>query len=197
VIVLFVLVVVIAVIAYRTKQIGVRGFPRSAGRSPETEKLEAEIDKRYAPLNGEMEQARRRKAELETKIRNLTRAIEDGMDSPAIRAAITEREAEISKLTGKTLGKGKGSVRKQMVGLRKFVKESLGDIRELLTGKHANTSPVKGELARHIEGITLLPEGDNEIRYKGQWKLLGGTECAEGPDRTQRLTVEFQITIAA
>jgi hypothetical protein len=40
VIVLFVLVVVIAVIAYRTKQIGVRGFPRSAGRSPETEIVE-------------------------------------------------------------------------------------------------------------------------------------------------------------
>jgi len=40
VIVLFVLVVVIAVIAYRTKQIGMRGFPRSAGRSPETEIVE-------------------------------------------------------------------------------------------------------------------------------------------------------------
>jgi hypothetical protein len=40
VIILFVLLVIIAVIAYRTKQIGVRGFARSAGRSPETEIVE-------------------------------------------------------------------------------------------------------------------------------------------------------------
>jgi hypothetical protein len=30
------------------------------------------------------------------------------------------------------------------------------------------------ELAKHVEGITLLPDG-NEIRYRDDWKLLG--EC--------------------
>jgi hypothetical protein len=50
----------------------------------------------------------------------------------AIRAAITEREAEISPLTDRTLGAGKGSMRQQMRDLRRFVKDSLGDIRGLL-----------------------------------------------------------------
>ena len=30
-----------------------------------------------------------------------------------------------------------------------------------------------------VDSITLLPEGE-EIRYKGQWKLLGCTDGAEG-----------------
>jgi hypothetical protein len=44
--VLFIVFVVIAVIAYRTNQIGVRGSPRSAGRSPETETVDARIGPR-------------------------------------------------------------------------------------------------------------------------------------------------------
>jgi hypothetical protein len=143
------------------------------------ERVEQEIGKRFASVNGEMDAMRKRKVELETKIKNLTRAIEDGMDSPAIRAAITEREQEGAAITTKTLGRSKGSVRHQMVGLRKFVKESMGDIRGLLAGKHANPAIVRQELARHIDSITLLPEGE-EIRYKGQWKLLGCTDGAEG-----------------
>jgi hypothetical protein len=55
----------------------------------------------------------------------------------------------------------------------------MGDIRELISGKHANTFRVRQELARHIDSIKLLPDGD-AIRYKGQWKLLGSRECAEG-----------------
>lgn len=144
------------------------------------ERLEDEIEKRYTALSGEMETMRRRKAELEVKLKNLSRAIEDGMDSPTLRAAITEREAEISKLTDRTLGTGEGSVRKQMLGLRKFVKGSLGDIRGLLAGKHSNPAIVRQELARHIDAITLLPDGKDSVHYKGQWKVLGEVECAEG-----------------
>jgi hypothetical protein len=63
-------------------------------------------------------------------------------------------------------------------------------------GKHSNTFAVRQELARHFESITLLPEGD-AIRYKGKWKLLRDTGGAEGGDRTQRLSVDFRIPIAA
>jgi hypothetical protein len=42
---------------------------------------------------------------------------------------------------------------------------------------------VRQELAKHIEAIDLLPEGDT-VRYKGKWDLLGAgsgsTGCAEG-----------------
>jgi site-specific DNA recombinase len=150
------------------------------------EKLEEEIEKRSAAIAGEMHSMQRRKALLESEILNLSRAIASGPgDVPSLRAAIVEREQELSKLVDKTLGTGKDSVRKQMVGLRKFVRESLAEVRELIAGKHSNPALVRQELARHIDSITLLPEGDGKtVRYKGNWKLLGSglgyTECAEG-----------------
>ncbi len=43
VIVIFICLLVAAVIAYRTKQVGVRDFPRSAGRGPQAESTDARI----------------------------------------------------------------------------------------------------------------------------------------------------------
>jgi hypothetical protein len=110
---------------------------------------------------------------------NLGQAFASGFDSPTIRAEITKREKEIANLATQVAGQKKGSVRNQVQGLRRFVKEGLADIRGLLAGKHSNTFRVRQELARHIDAITLLPEGD-AVRYKGQWKLLGEGGCAEG-----------------
>ncbi len=138
------------------------------------DKVGAEIGKRFAALDGEMEGMRRRKAKLESELKNLSRTIADGMDSVSIRAAITEREAEPSSITAKTLSRQKGSVHAQVSGLRKFVKENLRDIRALIAGKRGNPFVVRQELAKHIESIMLLPEGEGrEIRYKGSWKVLG------------------------
>ena len=107
------------------------------------------------------------------------------MDSVTIRAAITEREAELSRITSMTLGREKGSVHEQVSGLRKFVKEELRKIRKLIAGKYCNPAAVRAKLARHIVAITLLPEGDGgQIRYKWSWKLLGDTDGAEGQKRT-------------
>jgi len=133
----------------------------------------------------------KRKAVLESQLKKLTSAAGEGMDSPAIRAAITEREAEISPLTDRTLGAGKGSVRRQMRDLRRFVKDSLGDIRGLLAGKHANVAMVRQELAKLVEAITLSPDEQGlGIKYRGKWALLGGsTGCAEGGNCTMRATL--------
>ena len=133
----------------------------------------------FASLGGEMDDMRKRKAVLESELRNLSRVVADGLDSASIRAAITEREAELSKITATTLGRKKSSVQEQVAGLRRFVRDGLGDIRQLLTGKHSNTLSVRQELARHIDSITLMPDGDG-IRYKGEWKLLGYRDGAEG-----------------
>jgi hypothetical protein len=73
--------------------------------------------------------------------------------------------------------------------------ESLRNIRELIAGKHGNPQAVRGELARHIESITFLPEGEGrEIRYKGSWKLLGDADGAEGTARSV-LPPELRPTI--
>ena len=53
------------------------------------------------------------------------------------------------------------------------------DVREALAGKHAKPAIVRQELSRHVDAITLLPEGE-PVRYKGAWKLLGYTGGAEG-----------------
>jgi site-specific DNA recombinase len=144
-----------------------------------------EIGKRFASADGEMEGMRRRKKALESELRNLSKAVADGMDSVSIRAAITEREAELSSIASRTLGHAKGSVHEQVSGLRKFVKDGLKDIRALIAGKHGNPQAVRTEFARHIQSITLLPEGEErQIRYKGAWKLLGDTGGAEGQNRT-------------
>jgi site-specific DNA recombinase len=149
------------------------------------EKLEDEIEKRSAAITEEMHSMQRRKAHLESELKNLMHMAATGLGTPAIRAGIT---GELSKLVDKTLGTGEDSVRKQMVGLRKFVRESLADVRQLIAGKHSNPALVRQELARHIDSITLLPEGDGVVRYKGNWKLLGSglgySDGAEGRNCT-------------
>jgi site-specific DNA recombinase len=149
------------------------------------DKVGQEIEKRFAALDGEMEGMRRRKKALESELGNLSKAVADGMDLMSIRAAIMEREAELSSITSRMLGRGTGSVHAQVSGLRKLVKEDLRDIRALISGKHGKPAAVRHEFARHIEAITLYPEGKGRaIRYKGAWKLLGDTDGAEGQNRT-------------
>ena len=101
---------------------------------------------------------------------------------PSLSAAIVEREREIRDLVAKVAGGKKGSVKKQSGDLRKFVREGVCDIRELLAGKHPQLARVRQELARHMHVITLRPHAQGDpIRYKRQWKLLGeNIECAEG-----------------
>jgi hypothetical protein len=121
---------------------------------------------------------RRRKEKLEGELRNLTRMAADGMDSPSLRQGITEREAEISALTAQTLGRGKNSVHTQVRDLRKFVMTDLGDLRALLSSGD-NVLATRMELAKHVKEIVMLPGKEaGEIKYTGNWDLLG--DCAEG-----------------
>lgn len=64
-----------------------------------------------------------------------------GFDSPTIRAEITKREKEIANLVTQVAGQKKGSVRDQVQGLRRRVKEGLGDVRQLLTEKARELFP--------------------------------------------------------
>jgi site-specific DNA recombinase len=143
----------------------------------------AEIEKRFAALDGEMDGMQRRKTKLESELQNLGQAFATGFDSPTIRTEIAKREAELSSITEKTLSRNKDSVHAQVSGLRKFVEHNLRHIRRLISGKYGSPDAVRQELAKHIESITLSPEG-GEIRYKGEWKLLGDTSGAEGQNRT-------------
>jgi site-specific DNA recombinase len=152
------------------------------------ERLEVELSKHLNRIDGDLETMRQRKAKLDGEIRNLTRMAADGMDGPSLRQAITEREAEISRLTAKTLGRGKGTVHTQIRKLRKFVESNLRGLRALLSSDD-NVPAVRMELSKHIQEITIMPGADaNSIKYKGKWNLLGdgvrSWDGAEGQNRT-------------
>jgi hypothetical protein len=151
------------------------------------DKLQIELAKKLSRMDDDFENMRRKKARLETELQNLTAAIADGLDSPALRAGIVARENEIAGLTAKILGNKKNSVHTQILNLRKFVESSLADVRKLLA-TNGNPPLVRMALAKHIDAITIGPGDSGEIEYKGAFKLLGD-DCvswdgAEGQNRT-------------
>src|SRR5580704_7714584 len=135
-------------------------------------RLEVELSKHLGRIDTELETMRRRRAKLDTELGNLMRMAADGMDSPSLRQAITEREAEISTLTAKSLGRGKCSVHTQIRDLRKFVEVNLQGLRELLSSGD-NALAMRMELAKHVQEIVIAQEEGGEIKYKGEWDLLG------------------------
>ena len=124
-------------------------------------RLEVELSKHLGRIDTDLETMRQRKTKLAAEVENLAGMIADGMDSPSLRKAITEREAEISGLTAKTIGPGEGSVHTQIRDLRKLL--SSGD----------NAAAMRMELAKHVEEIVISQEGGGAIKYKGKWDLLG------------------------
>jgi site-specific DNA recombinase len=152
-------------------------------------KLEIELSKHLSGIGDSLEATRRRKATLEAELKNLSRVVAGGMDSPSLRQAITEREAEIKTLTAKTLGPGKNSVHTQIRDLRKHVAAELGDLRALLSARD-NAMAMRMQLAKHVKEIELLPGEGGTIKYKGEWALLGDGDSlrswdgAEGQNRT-------------
>ena len=143
------------------------------------QQLETKLSRHLGHIEGSLEDMRRRKAKLETELRNLTTVVAGGMDSPSLRQGITEREAEISTLTAKTLGRGKNSVHTQIRNLRKRVAADLGDLRALLSTRD-NATAMRMMLAKHVKEIVILPGQEaGEIEYKGKWDLLGD-DCAVG-----------------
>ncbi len=105
------------------------------------------------------------------------------------------REAEISSLTARVLGRKKDSVRTQIRDLRKFVLASVGDLRALLSDDD-NAAATRMELAKHVKKIVLSPGVEDEIEYTGKWDLLGdggNMDGAEGPIRSVSPLLEYSL----
>jgi hypothetical protein len=100
----------------------------------------------------------------------------------------------VSFITEKTLNRKKGSVHEQVSGLRKFVDHNLRHIRRLTSGEYGNPAVVRQELAKHIDSITLQPEGNGgSIKYKGNWKLLDDTGGPEGGNRSLSPLLDYGV----
>ena len=77
------------------------------------EKLATEVEKRESALDAATQAMLQRKIELESRLRNLCVLVADGTDSPALRTAIVESEAELSFIAARALGNGKGSLQQE------------------------------------------------------------------------------------
>ena len=124
-----------------------------------SQRLEVELAKQLSRIDSNLENTRRRKAELE----NLTRAVAGGSDSASIRMGIAEREAEISALTARVLGRKNDSIRTQIRDLRKIVMASAGDFRALISAND-DAAATRIELAKHVKEIALSPGHGVEIK---------------------------------
>jgi predicted nucleic acid-binding Zn-ribbon protein len=67
------------------------------------ERFEDQVTKALENLGGELEQVRRRKETLEREVVNLAKIVAQGDFSPALRAALVDREREIGEITSKLL----------------------------------------------------------------------------------------------
>jgi hypothetical protein len=133
-------------------------------------------------LSGELEDMRRRKEELQREIANLTNFVVQGDSSPAVRAALVDRERQISEITERLLAARPDSMHAKVQAIRRLVEAEMGDLREVL---NSDTAAVRAELARHIEGITMTPTGEHYVA-SGKWNLIGrgSIDGAGGQNRT-------------
>ncbi len=146
-------------------------------------------------LGGELEQMQRRKEELEREIVNLTNFVAQGECSPGLRAALVDRERQISVITARLLDAHPDSLRAKLRNIRGFVTARMRNLRTIM---NSDIAQVRAELAKHIEKITLTPSGECYIA-SGTWNFVGrgSVDGAGGPAWTERLPVRFEWLAAA
>ena len=145
------------------------------------QKVASEVDRRLRESVADLGRLRARQAEIERELRELLRALADGY-SPAITAAIAERERELASITGQLLSPGPDGLQASLEGLREFIVSRLGNVRELLLS--SDVERARAELARHVRRLDLRPATAGGVRYyvaSGQWDFIG-----QGP-QTERV----------
>jgi hypothetical protein len=146
------------------------------------ERFEAELVKALDNLGGELEQMRRRNEALEREVANLANVVAQGDFSPALRAALVNREPQISEITANLLESRPDSLRIKLRNIRSFVVSRMQDLRTIL---NSDVAHVRVELAKHIEKITLTPSGETYLA-SGTWNFVGRGSIggAGGQNRT-------------
>jgi hypothetical protein len=140
-------------------------------------------------------QMRRRKQELEREIGNLANFVAQGDCSPGLRAALVDREREIGEITERLLEARPDSLETKLRNIRALVESRMKDIRGMLNSDPAR---VRVEFAKHIEKITMEPNGEHYVA-SGTWHLVGrgSIDGAGGQNRSLQPQVDFRIELAA
>jgi site-specific DNA recombinase len=144
--------------------------------------FEGQLLKALDNLGGELDRMHRRKAELEREVGNLAHVVAQGDFSPALRAALVDREREIGEITAKLLEARPDSLRVKLRNIRSFVMLHMRDIRAIVNSDAAQTRAI---FAKHIEKITLTPTGEHYVA-SGTWNFVGRGSIggAGGQNRT-------------
>jgi hypothetical protein len=132
------------------------------------DRFQTELARSFDRRGGHAETWRRQEAAIEKKISNLTRALADGY-SPAITAYLAELEEQLAEIREKSSASKPQAPQLRMLDTRRFVESRLCDLRELC---RAGAMTVRAEIAKHVQKITLTPDGRCYVA-SGTWNLLG------------------------
>jgi hypothetical protein len=124
---------------------------------------------------------------FEAELKNLTKAVATGLDSPTIRGEIAEREQGIRDIDRQLRAAKPETVNTDLKQIRRFIEASFQDYWAVLNGDPVSA---KAMLARHMPRITLKPVQDSDgckvYEVTSRWELLNGgldqaqMRCAEG-----------------
>jgi len=108
--------------------------------------------------------------------------VAQGDFSPALRAALVDREREIAGITEKLLSAQPNSLQGRLRDIRSYVLSEMRNLRDVL---NSDAARVRAKLAKHIEKITLTPEGEHYMA-SGTWNFVGrgSIDGAGGPSCT-------------
>jgi hypothetical protein len=94
----------------------------------------SQLEKELANIGGEMDQMRKRKAELESEAARLTVGLASGLYSVTVMAEIARREREVAEIGDRRPSSRPDSVRSRIKKLCENALARMGDIREVLSG---------------------------------------------------------------
>jgi site-specific DNA recombinase len=121
--------------------------------------------------------SRRHLKAIEAKIRNCTDAIANMGWSAFLRVQLQELESRHQELADKLATIEPRVVKSTFRDTRRFVEARLTNLQSMLTGEPRF---VRAEIAKHVEKITLTPEGRTYIAA-GAWDFLGGVAARMVP----------------
>lgn len=165
--------------------------------------LQEELQQRHEALNSELRTLGDEKQRIEGELKRLVESLAVGNGSPAIMAAIIERETRIRAIADKLIDPGAGSLQEKLDELRTLAVSRLTRLRELLANPTA-IHEARALLAEQVGKFTLeRVEADGKISFKANGNIdffgeeaLTRVSGAGGPDRNGR-AYSFSVPLAA
>ena len=134
----------------------------------------------------------RRVETIQKQIRNCTDAIAEGKRSPSLMERLSELEQELADTKAKILYSESREVKLRLKDVRRFAEARLKHLQTMFSGE---PRIARAEIGKHVQKITLTPEGSSYIA-SGTWDVLGAWQhgwCrGPGSHRSHRVFLSFR-----